>query len=134
MRRRLTQNNLPSSAWQKQIQIVNEFNNELTRGFSQNLSLYSPEQDLKLFQNINLKPISEENVNFDKINEKLNDVNVYNDTKQVINGIVDSVNQIGDATSNNIQSSLKNLFNLDTNSIYIYAGLFLFYLLILKKL
>ena len=60
---------LPSSAWQKFTQLINNFNNELVNGFQAGLTVINPEQDKNLFQSLDLKPISLEVVNFDKVNE-----------------------------------------------------------------
>ena len=66
----------------------------MVKGFQSNLTLYSPEQDLKLFNNLDLEPIRSSNVNFDKVNaitqENYNrNDDIYNNTKAVISGVVD---------------------------------------------
>lgn len=124
---------LPSFQWQKQTEIVNDFNNELVRGFSKGLSLYSPEQDLKLFNKLDLEPIRTDNVNFDKINaitqENYNkNDDIYNNTKSVIAGVVDQINK----TSNDTLENLKNTFNIETSNIKVYIGLFIMFLIINK--
>ena len=66
-------NFLPSYQWQRDIKITNDFNNYLVNGFSQGLSLYGPEQDLKLFNKLNLDAISPDAVNFDTVNKIVNE-------------------------------------------------------------
>ncbi len=85
---------LPNFSWQKRTEVINDFNNNLVAGFKSNLTLYSPEEDLKLFNNLDLEPISTEKVNFDKVNAitqenySKND-DIYNNTKSVISGVID---------------------------------------------
>ena len=123
---------LPSWDWQVKTELVNAFNNDLVSAFKSNLTLYSPEEDLKLFNNLDLKPISTDNVNFDDINEKLksnyskND-DIYHNTRSVIAGVVDQVNKTSNDTIDNLKKEFNNLFNIDTSNLKIYIGLaFLF--------
>ena len=62
---------LPSFEWQKRTELINSFNNNLVDGFKSNLTLYSPDQDLKLFNNLDLDAISTEKVNFNKVNANI---------------------------------------------------------------
>ena len=124
---------LPSFEWQRNTQIKNEFNNNLVDGFKSGLTLYSPEEDVKLFNNLDLKPISTENVNFDKINaitqENYNkNDDIYNNSKAVISGVVDQIN----VSTNNTVDNFKKLFNIDIDltSIKIYGGLILLFILL----
>ena len=117
---------LPSFQWQKDVELVNSFNNNLVKGFSQGLSILSPEQDLKLFNNLNLDAISTDNVNFDKVNAitqegyNKND-DIYNNTKSVISGVIDQINK-----------STNDIFNIDSTNLKIYAGLIIFFMILNK--
>ena len=125
---------LPSFSWQQKTELKNDFNNELVKGFQSNLTLISPEQDLKLFNNLDLEPIRSSNVNFDKVNAitqenySRND-DIYNNTKAVISGVVDQVNK----TSNDTLDNLKNIFNIDLSNLKIYGGLLILFLLLNRK-
>ena len=122
---------LPSFEWQKRTELINSFNNNLVDGFKSNLTLYSPEQDLKLFNNLDLQPISTENVNFDKVNAitqenySKND-DIYHNTRSAIAGVVDQVNK----TSNDTLNNLKNIFNVDLSNLKIYGGLLVLFILL----
>ena len=48
---------LPDYNWQVKTEEINNFNNGLVKGFSQGLSIRNPEQDVKLFNNLNLEAI-----------------------------------------------------------------------------
>ena len=136
---------LPSYNWQRDVEIKNDFNNNLIDGFSQGLSLYGPEQDINLFNKLDLDPISTTNVNFDKINEIVdNNYNknddIYNNTKAVIVGAVDQINKSGDDTVDNVKNvfsnlknEIKNVFDFDLSSLKIYGGLLVLFLLITRR-
>ena len=118
---------LPSFEWQKKTELVNEFNNNLVSGFKSNLTLYSPEKDLKLFNNLDLEPIRSDNVNFDKVNaitqENYNkNDDIYHNARSYVAGVVDQVNK-----------STNDLFNIDTSSLKIYFGLFLAFMFLNRK-
>ena len=126
---------LPDYNWQVRTELVNNFNNQLVKGFSQGLSIRNPEQDVKLFNNLNLEAISTENVNFDKVNEitqknySHND-DIYHNARSSVAGFVDQVNKTGEDTVDNIKQYIKDLFNIDTTNLKIYGGiLILFYIL-----
>ena len=125
---------LPSFKWQREKELVNSFNNNLVDGFKSNLTLYSPEDDLKLFNKLDLDAISTENVNFDKVNAitqenySKND-DIYNNTKAVISGVIDQVNK----TTNDAVDNLKNIFNIDLSNLKLYGGLILVFLLLNNK-
>lgn len=122
---------LPDYNWQKKTELVNSFNNELVSAFKNNLTMYSPEQDLKLFNNLDLDSISTEKVNFDKINaitqENYNkNDDIYNNTKSVLSSVIDQVNK----STNDTVDNLKNMFNIDLSSLKIYSGLLVLFLLL----
>ena len=124
---------LPTLKWQQKTEVINDFNNNLVAGFKSNLTLYSPEQDLKLFNNLDLEPIRSSNVNFDKVNAITQDNysrndDIYNNTKSVISGVVDQVNK----TTNDTVDNLKNIFNIDLSNLKIYGGLILLFILLNK--
>ena len=125
---------LPSFSWQQKTELKNDFNNELVKGFQSGLNLISPEQDLKLFNNLDLEPIRSTNVNFDKVNVIVegnytkND-DIYNNTKAVISGVVDQVNK----TTNDTVDNFKNIFNIDLSNLKIYGGLLILFLLLNRK-
>ena len=121
---------LPSFEYQYQLDYNSNFNNQLLRGHNQGLSLYDYENDTKLYQKTNTDLISTRNINFDKINQELdNKGDVYNQGKQLVNGIKDGINKISENTSENI----KKLFSETTNDIKLIVGVVLFFLLLNKK-
>ena len=128
---------LPSFKWQKQTELVNSFNNNLVDGFKSNLTLYSPEQDLLLFNKLDLDAISTENVNFDKVNEIVeNNYNknddIYNNSKASINGFIDGIKENSNKVISNLKNDISSFLDLENfnKSIKIYGGLLLIYLLV----
>ena len=103
--------------------------------------MYGPEQDIKLFNKLDLDQISTENVNFDKINEIVdNNYNknddIYNNTKAVISGSIDQINKSTNDTVDNVKNAfsnlkneIKNVFDFDLSSLKIYGGLLVLFLL-----
>ena len=127
-------NRLPTYLWQQQTYLKGQFNNVLQNGFNQGLSLYDPEKDLKLFQNIDYNPINPNKINFDKLQDELDDKGkVYNQGKQLINGFVDGVNDAVGGTEQNIKQAfdkVSNYFsNLGNDFKLILGGMILFLLL-----
>ena len=121
---------LPNFEYQYKLDYNSNFNNQLLRGHNQGLSLYDYENDTKLYQKTNTDLISTRNINFDKINQELdNKGDVYNQGKQLVNGIKDGINKISENTSENI----KELFSKTTNDIKLIVGVVLFFLLLNKK-
>ncbi len=121
---------LPSFDWQRKTEIKNDFNNELVKGFQSNLTLYSPEQDLKLFNNLDLEPIRSTNVNFDKVNaitqENYNkNDDIYNNAKSTVQGGLDGLLK---GTGESINNFISQLF--DIKDIKIYGGLILLFILL----
>ena len=136
---------LPSFEWQKKTELINSFNNELVKGFKSGLNLYDPQRDLKLFNNLDLEPISTDNVNFDKINDIVdknynkND-DIYNNSKAAVSGAIDQINKSANDTMNNVEKSIndfknyfKNLFDFDFTNLKIYGGLFLLFIILNKQ-
>ncbi len=99
-------------------------------GIQQGLSLYSPDQDIKLYKPLDFKPL--DNVNFNDINKKLDENdNLYNNAKSVVSGGLNGI--LSDAGSN-LNSFLSNLLGIDQSKVYTYLGMFILSLIILKKL
>jgi hypothetical protein len=48
---------LPSDSYKYKISLYNNFNNQLLSGISQGLSLYSPDEDIKLYKPLDFKPL-----------------------------------------------------------------------------
>ena len=65
-----------------------------------------------------------------KIIQKNDDI--YNNTKAVISGTVDQINDTVNDTTKNISKSIKDIFNIDTTEIKIFGLLFLTFLLLKK--
>ena len=124
---------LPSFQWQQKTEVINDFNNGLIKGFSQGLSIRNPEEDLKLFNNLDLEPIRSDNINFDKVNAitqegySKND-DIYNNIRSGISGVIDQVNK----SSNDTLDNIKNMFNIDTSNLKIYFGILIAFLIINK--
>ena len=102
-------NVLPDSKYQRDLLNKGNFNNTLINGYQQGFALYDdPEKDKKLFIKIDYDPLSEEKVNFDEINEKVQENyhnrNAYEEGKQTLNGIVDRANEITDETENKLKA------------------------------
>ena len=128
---------LPSSAWQKFTQLINNFNNELVNGFQAGLTVIDPEKDKNLFQSLDLKPISLEVVNFDKVNEiTQNNYNknddIYNNARAEVKGVVDQINETGNKAIDSLKNDLDKFFDFESlnKSFKVYGGLFIIYLLI----
>ena len=100
---------LPSESWKYQQSLYNSFNNNLLSGLQQGLTLYSPDEDIKLFKPLEFKPLDK--VNFDDINKKIeeND-NIYNNVKATVSGGINGL--LSDAGSN-LNSFFSNLLGVD---------------------
>ncbi len=122
--------NYPNYQWQKDTYNVGQFNNILSNGFSQGLSLYSPEQDVKLFQYIDYDPINPNKINFDKLNDELNNKTYYDKGKSMVQGVVDQLNTASNETEKNIKNSFTEVVNkMGDNIKFIFAAAILFLLL-----
>ena len=122
---------LPSFQWQRDVEIKNSFNNELVSGFKNDLTLYSPEQDKKLFVNLDLEAISTDKVNFNELNKIIDDKytkndDIYHNIRSGIAGVIDQVNK----STNDTVDNLKNMFNIDLSSLKIYGGLVILFLIL----
>ena len=121
---------LPSESWKYQQSLYNSFNNNLLSGLQQGLTLYSPDEDIKLFKPLDYKPLDK--VNFDDINKKIeeND-NIYNNVKATVSGGLNGL--LSDAGSN-LNSFFSNLLGVDESKIKTYLVISLISIVILKKL
>ena len=121
---------LPSESWKYQQSLYNSFNNNLLSGIQQGLSLYSPEQDIKLYKPLEFKPLDK--VNFDDINKKIDENdNIYNNVKATVSGGINGL--LSDAGSN-LNSFFSNLLGVDESKIKTYLVISLISIVILKKL
>lgn len=132
---------LPSESWKYKQSLYSSFNNELIKGMSQGLSLYSPEQDIKLYKPLDYKPL--DNVNFDQFNKKIDENDsLFNKTKSVISGAIEGTAQGGSNALNialsetgyGVKNFFKNALGLDGNGILTYAGLLILFFIIYKKI
>ena len=71
------------------LSLYSNFNNELMSGINQGLSLYSPQEDLKLYKTIDTKPLDEVNKNIDD-NKKFEGANL-GELKNNLKGLLDSL-------------------------------------------
>ncbi len=99
-------------------------------GIQQGLSLYSPDEDIKLYKPLDFKPL--DNVNFNDINKRLDENdNLYNNAKAVVSG---GINGILKDSGSNLNTFFSNLLGIDESKVFTYLGLFLLSLVIFKKL
>ena len=118
---------LPSFEYQYRLDYNSNFNNQLLRGHNQGLSLYDYDQDTKLYKNLDTSLISTRNINFDKINNELDEKsNIFQQGKQFINGIVEQINNVSNETE-------KNINKISILPEYKLLGILIIGLLILKK-
>ena len=123
---------LPSDSWKYKQSLYSSFNNNLLSGLSQGLNLYDPQTDLTLYKNTNISKL--DNVSFDQINKDIdtND-NLFNNSKSTISGgISGTLEGIGDGLGKGIHNFLYNLINVE--GLKTYAGIFLLFLIVYKKL
>ena len=121
---------LPSESYKYQQSLYNSFNNELLSGIQQGLSLYSKEEDIKLYKPLEFKPLDK--VNFDDINKKIDENdNIYNNVKATVSGGLNGL--LSDAGSN-LNSFFSNLLGVDESKIKTYLVISLISIVILKKL
>ena len=121
---------LPSESWKYQQSLYNSFNNNLLSGLQQGLTLYSPDEDIKLFKPLEFKPLDK--VNFDDINKKIDENdNIYNNVKATVSGGINGL--LSDAGSN-LNSFFSNLLGVDESKIKTYLVISLISIVILKKL
>jgi hypothetical protein len=132
---------LPNDSYKYQQSLYNSFNNQLIKGMSQGLSLYSPDEDLKLYKPLNFKPL--DNVSFNQINKKIDENNsLFNNAKAVISGAIEGTADSGSNALNNVlgkagegfSNFFKNALGIDQKEILTYAGLFLLFMIIYKKI
>ena len=121
---------LPSESWKYQQSLYSSFNNELLSGISQGLSLYSKDEDIKLYKPLEFSKL--DNVNFDDINKKVSENdNLYNNAKSVVSGTLNGL--LSDAGSN-LNSFFSNLLGIDESKVKTYLVISLISIVILKKL
>ncbi len=119
---------LPDDKWKNQLIYKNAFNSNLISGMQQNLTLYSPDFDVKLYNFLDTKPI--ENLSFNDINRELDDRdNYFQKGTNLINGIVQGLNNVTDGTEKNI----KNMFSNISNDIKLIFGAFILFILLNKR-
>lgn len=119
---------LPNFEWQYRNSFNNNFNNQLLAGINAGFSLYDRETDTKLYRNIDSETLNPNKISFENINKILDDKDTnYQKGKNLVSGIVDQVNIVGEATEKN----LKNIFDISPE-LKILAIAFLG-LLILRK-
>lgn len=125
---------LPNDSYRVDLIYKNSFNNNLISGISQGLSLYSPDEDIKLYNYLDTKPI--QNVNFNDINKKLDDKdNYYDKGKNLISGLVQGLNDATEGTEKNISDTFNKVKDSLTLSpeIKIFGLLTALFLLINRK-
>jgi hypothetical protein len=95
----MSNNRLPDYNYQYNLNFNSEFNNQLLRAHNQGLALYDYDTDTKLYRETDTKLINPIKINFDTINNELNDKGeTYNKAKQIILGLKDSINEISEDT------------------------------------
>ena len=133
---------LPSTAWQYQTKLYNDFNNELLAGHNAGLALYDYDTDTKLYKSLDLKPIDPSVVSFDDVNKKLeenysrND-DLYNNAKATvggINGAAKAISKPFEQLGDDFSKFIDRIINYITSEIKTIGGLFLLFLIIYKKI
>ena len=121
---------LPSESWKYQQSLYNSFNNELLSGIQQGLSLYSKDEDIKLYKPLEFKQLDK--VNFDDINKKIeeND-NIYNNVKATVSGGLNGL--LGDA-GKNLNTFFGDLLGISESKVQTYLVIGLISIVIFKKL
>lgn len=120
---------LPSDSYKYSQSLYSSFNNNLISGISQGLSLYSPDQDIKLYKPLDFKPL--DNINFDEVNDRLKtNENIYNNTKSSLSG---ALSGLFEGTGKGLNEFATNFLGIDSAGLKTYIGLFLVFLLIYKK-
>ena len=121
---------LPSESYKYQQSLYNSFNNNLLSGIQQGLSLYSPDEDIKLYKNIDFAPLDA--VNFDDINKKIDENdNIYNNVKATVSG---GLNGLLSDSGKNLNSFFSNLLGIDESKVKSYLVIGLISIVIFKKL
>ena len=122
-------NKLPDDSFRTNLIYKNSFNSNLISGLQQGLTLYNPEDDIKLYNYIDTNPL--ENINFNTINNELNGQTFIDKGKSLIDGIVQQLNVVGDKTKDNFD----NMFNINIIPVEykIFGGLFLLFLILNRK-
>lgn len=123
---------LPSDSWKYKESLYSSFNNNLLSGLKQGLNLYDPQTDLTLYKNTDISKL--DNISFNQINKDIdtND-NLFNNAKSTISGgISGTLEGIGDGLGKGIHNFLYNLINIE--GLKTYAGIFLLFLIVYKKL
>ena len=137
----MAQKYLPNDSWKYQQSLYSNFNNNLLSGISSGLSLYSPEEDIKLYKPLDYKTL--DNLSFDDINKKIDENNsLFNNAKSIIEGTIsgtaaggsDGINIVFEKLGVGINKFAKEAFGLEGNNIYIFMGLFLSGIIIIKKI
>jgi len=137
----MTQKYLPNDSWKYQQSLYSNFNNNLLSGISSGLSLYSPEEDIKLYKPLDYKTL--DNLSFDDINKKIDENNsLFNNAKSIIEGTIsgtaaggsDGINIVFEKLGVGINKFANEAFGFEGNGIYIFMGLFLTGIIIIKKI
>ena len=129
---------LPNDNYKYELSLYSNFNNTLLSGINSGLSLYDIKTDTKLYRPTDTKPLDA--VSFDKINEDLDkyDKNynkqddIYHNSKASVAGAIAAIGQTGDDWIQKIINEIKKFFNFD--GLKTYAGLFLAFLIVYKKI
>lgn len=123
-------NYLPSNQWKYSQSLYSSFNNELLSGISQGLSLYSPQEDIKLYKPTDLTKL--DNINFDQVNDRLKtNENLYENTKSSISG---ALSGLLEGTGKGLNEFTSNFLGIDSAGIKTYLGLLLVFLILYKKI
>ena len=131
---------LPNDQYKYTQSSYSSFNNQLLSGINSGLSLYDTVNDTKLYKPTNWKPL--DSISFDEINNDLDkydkDYNkqddIYHNSKSSVAGAIAGISKSADDTVQKIINEIKKIFTFDTSGIKTYAGLFLLFLIVYKKL
>lgn len=132
---------LPSDSWKYQQSLYSSFNNQLIKGHNQGLALYDYNTDLNLYKTTDISKL--DNVSFDQINKKIDENdNYFNKAKSTIAGAIEGTAEGGSNALNTVIGKLgegvglfiRKAMGIDGNEMLTYAGLFLLFMIIYKKI
>lgn len=87
------------------LSLYSNFNNELMSGINQGLSLYSPQEDLKLYKTIDTKPL-------DEVNKKIEGANLGGQKNNFnLKGLLDSLLIPSPIIGGDIGTDIVNYYN-----------------------
>ena len=90
------------------LSLYSNFNNDLMNGINQGLSLYSPQEDLKLYKTIDTKPLDEVNK---KIDNNKNEGAMVGDLKNGLKGLLDSLLIPSPIIGGDVGTDIVNYYN-----------------------